>query len=173
MDPGQWHQARKTLMLETLTDVLKYRHYPSCATHSSGSAMKAGHSRLNSLLVRPCSPTARLFDHEGITKQRLDQCMLGAQDEAHQPVRKTTAFLSNRRWRNDLKRCGGQCRANVVTANLITNLRHRRLLRHVHLQAPWRIQPALSSSWLVVGATLLCSWMLMQALSFCLSHVSI
>ena len=33
--------------------------------------------------------------------------MLGAQDEAHQPVRKATAFLSNRRWRNVLKRCGG------------------------------------------------------------------
>ena len=53
------------------------------------------------------SPIARLFDHEGIHKQRLDQCMLGAQDELQQPVRKATAFLSNRRWRTVLKRCGG------------------------------------------------------------------
>ena len=53
------------------------------------------------------SPMSRLLRHETVTKQRLDQCMLGAQNETGKPVRKATAFYSNRRWRGILKRCGG------------------------------------------------------------------
>ncbi|OLQ01786.1 hypothetical protein AK812_SmicGene15471 [Symbiodinium microadriaticum] len=53
------------------------------------------------------SPMSRLLEHEGISKQRFDQCMLGAVDEHGRPVRKSTAFYSNRRWRSVLKRCGG------------------------------------------------------------------
>ena len=53
------------------------------------------------------SPMSRLTEHEGITKQRLDQCMLGAVDEHGRPIRKSTVLHSNRRWRGVLKRCGG------------------------------------------------------------------
>ena len=53
------------------------------------------------------SPMARLLNHEGVRLQRLDQCMLGAQDETGRPVRKATGFLSNRLWRHIRKRCNG------------------------------------------------------------------
>ena len=58
--------------------------------------------------TRTDSPTARVFHHECIFKQRLDQCTLRAQDEAQQPLRKASGFLSNRRWCVPLKRCGGR-----------------------------------------------------------------
>ena len=50
---------------------------------------------------------SRLIDQYCLKKQRLDQCMLGAQDEHGKPVRKSTVFYSNRRWHGILKRCGG------------------------------------------------------------------
>ena len=53
------------------------------------------------------SPVSKLANHAGIRIQRLGQCMLGAVDELQRPVRKATAFLSNRRWRRVMKRCSG------------------------------------------------------------------
>ena len=52
-------------------------------------------------------PMVRLFDLEKVKKFRLDQCMLGAVDELHRPVKKTTALVSNRAWRQLPKRCNG------------------------------------------------------------------
>ncbi|CAE7553108.1 RE1, partial [Symbiodinium sp. CCMP2456] len=43
------------------------------------------------------SPIVKLLNHSGVRIQRMDQCMLGATDELQRPVRKATAFLSNRR----------------------------------------------------------------------------
>ena len=51
------------------------------------------------------SPVARLRDIGGVRVWRLDQCMLGAQDERGAPVRKATALLSNRRFKMVIKRC--------------------------------------------------------------------
>ncbi|CAE7420861.1 RE2 [Symbiodinium natans] len=53
------------------------------------------------------SPVARLTNMEGVGVQRLDQCMLGAQDEHQNPIRKATTFLSNRKWKVLIKRCSG------------------------------------------------------------------
>ncbi|CAE7220811.1 unnamed protein product, partial [Symbiodinium sp. CCMP2456] len=50
-------------------------------------------------------PLARLREVEGVRVWRTDQCMLGARDEKNQPVRKSTAILSNRRWKQVVKRC--------------------------------------------------------------------
>ena len=105
VDLGRCRQARKMFKLATMIDVLKYQRCPSCAQRNEGRAFTLEQPLGSAMLTD--SPIARLFDHEGIAKQRLDQCMLGAQDEAQQPVRKATAFLSNRRWRGILKRCGG------------------------------------------------------------------
>ena len=51
------------------------------------------------------SPVSRLHEVAGVRVWRADQCMLGARDERNQPVRKSTAILSNRRWRHVKKRC--------------------------------------------------------------------
>ena len=53
------------------------------------------------------SPIARLSQQPGVKTVRFDQCMLGAQDEGQQPVKKATSFLTNRRWRRVVKRCDG------------------------------------------------------------------
>ena len=53
------------------------------------------------------SPIARLLQQPGVKTVRFDQCMLGAQDESQQPVKKATSFLTNRRWRRVVKRCDG------------------------------------------------------------------
>ena len=93
------------------------------------------------------SPVANLFDHEGIFKQRLDQCMLGAQDELQHPVRKATGFLSNRRWRSVLKRCGGhkgkahgilQGQINGINRTALAAVYPRRLCK-ILAQDLWRI----------------------------------
>ncbi|CAL1172214.1 unnamed protein product [Cladocopium goreaui] len=41
------------------------------------------------------------------SKQRCDQCMLGACDEFQQPVQKATALLSDFKWKKTTKRCSG------------------------------------------------------------------
>ena len=53
------------------------------------------------------SPISRLLLHAGIKVARLDQCMLGSQDEQQRPIRKATVFVTNRRWQRTLKRCNG------------------------------------------------------------------
>ena len=73
--------------------------------HNSGRAFTI-EQPITSVMFKE-SPLARLLEHEGIHRQRFDQCMLGAQDECSRPVRKTTAFYSNRRWKQVLRRCGG------------------------------------------------------------------
>ena len=54
-----------------------------------------------------CSQTvqSRLRDNGGIRTWRLDQCVLGAQDETGAPVRKATALLTYRRLKMVIKRC--------------------------------------------------------------------
>ncbi|CAE7721255.1 unnamed protein product [Symbiodinium sp. CCMP2592] len=73
--------------------------------HNSGRAFTVEQPLTSSMFKE--SAMARLLEHEGIHRQRFDQCMLGAQDESSRPVRKTTAFFSNRRWKQVLRRCGG------------------------------------------------------------------
>ena len=41
------------------------------------------------------------------TKQRIDQCMHGAQDEFNNPVQKATGFGSNMKWKKTTLRCSG------------------------------------------------------------------
>ena len=52
-------------------------------------------------------PISHLVALEEVRKQRLDQCMHGAVDELNMPIRKATAFLSNRKYKVLLKRCDG------------------------------------------------------------------
>ena len=43
------------------------------------------------------------------SRQRVDQCMHGAQDEHGYPIMKPTGFGSNIRWKHTGLRCGGHC----------------------------------------------------------------
>ena len=84
---------------------LEYLQTLSLWQHNSGRAFTV-EQPLTSVMFKE-SPMARLLEHEGIYRHRFDQCMLGAQDESARPIRKTTVFYSNRRWKQVIRRCGG------------------------------------------------------------------
>ena len=52
-------------------------------------------------------PIVRFAHLEEVRKHRADQCMVGAVDELNMPVRRATALLSNRKYRDLLKCCDG------------------------------------------------------------------
>ena len=99
-DPGK-RQADRCSELPTL----EYLQEACLWQHNEGRGFTV-EQPLSSAMFSD-SPMSRLLEHEGIWKQRLDQCVLGAVDEHGRPIRKSTAFYSNRRWRGVLKRCGG------------------------------------------------------------------
>ena len=89
-------RARELPTLEFLYEILLFQH----------------NSNLGFTLEQPygsqlCSQTvqSRLRDNGGIRTWRLDQCVLGAQDETGAPVRKATALLTYRRLKMVIKRC--------------------------------------------------------------------
>ena len=97
-DPRQRDLDRR-LELPTLSFSARLR----CVSTTAIGALQQPHS---SDMLKS-SPVARLLDHPGVRILRLDQCMHGAQDELQRPIRKATAFLSNRRWHRTMKRCNG------------------------------------------------------------------
>ena len=84
---------------------LEFLHDISLSQHNQDRGFTLEQPRSSAMLRE--SPVAELINHAGVRIQRMDQCMLGAQDECQRPIKKTTAFLSNRRWRRTLKRCNG------------------------------------------------------------------
>ena len=69
---------------------------------------------------RPENPLRleRIPEHRG--RQRLDQCMHGAQDETGHPIQKPTALGSNAKWKQTCKRCshdGGHTRLQGAGPN--------------------------------------------------------
>ncbi|CAE7923898.1 Smok2b, partial [Symbiodinium necroappetens] len=99
-DPGK-RQADRSAELPTLEFL-----YESCVCQETEGHGFTVEQPLSSAMFTD-SPMSRLIDQYCLKKQRLDQCMLGAQDEHGKPVRKSTVFYSNRRWHGILKRCGG------------------------------------------------------------------
>ena len=84
---------------------LEYLHDTMLWQHNDGRAFTVEQPYGSDMFK--VSPVARQLDHEGVRVQRLDQCMLGAQDETGRPVRKATGFMSNRSWKHIRKRCNG------------------------------------------------------------------
>ena len=84
---------------------LEFLHDISLSQHNQDRGFTLEQPQSSAMLRE--SPVAKLMNHAGVRIQRMDQCILGAQDECQRPIKKTTAFLSNRRWRRTLKRCNG------------------------------------------------------------------
>ncbi|CAE7557756.1 RE2, partial [Symbiodinium sp. CCMP2456] len=98
-------KARRDEERRSELPTLEFLHDMSLSQHNQdrGFTLEQPHS---SAMLRE-SPVAKLLNHSGIRIQHIDQCMLGATDELQRPVRKATAFLSNRRWRRTIRRCNG------------------------------------------------------------------
>ena len=92
----QMERDRELPTLEFINEIMLYQH-----NSQRGFSLEQPYG--SDMLT--ASPISRLREIAGVRVWRTDQCMLGARDEKNQPVRKSTAILSNRNWKHVIKRC--------------------------------------------------------------------